>query len=102
MIDTDDPNQYSLDLGDKLQKWKKIAEDMVKEWNHLSGSSCQIYSTHNQDVFWLGVRTFVYDTDHDRIHKVDYETAKYIYQNVRGFGDYFNKLRERIASEGAA
>lgn len=89
--------QLELDLRDKFQKFHKIAKDMVRGCG--SGQSVQIYSTHKPDVFWLGIRTFVYDTDHDYIHKIDFETAKYLIFNVQGVRDYFNKIRERIAKE---
>jgi len=91
-----DEYQYEIDLGDKFQKFEKIARDMVKNASYSSGVSVQIFSTQQPDVLWLGLRiSGPVETDYDHLHKIDLETAKYLLDTVPGVGDWFNRVRER-------
>jgi hypothetical protein len=89
--------QLELDLGDKFQMWDKIARDMVERASYSSGTSVKVYGEYKDPyVFWLGTRTFVYDTDHEYIHKIDFETAKYLIENVPGVSEWFDCVTKRI------
>lgn len=94
--------QLSFDLGDKFQKFERLARDMVRETKYSTGESVQIYSTHKPDVLYLGIRTSgPVETDHEYRHKIDFETAKYLIDTVPGVGDWFSRVRDRTISEGA-
>lgn len=95
--------QLSLDLGDKLQMWTTVAKKMLAQYEHSSGTTVRIFgSIHKgEQVWYLGTRTFYYDTDYTYDHKIDWETAKHLYENVNVW-DFMDSVKTKLAEEKKA
>jgi len=91
--------QTEMDLGDKLQKFEHIAKTMVETHKYTSGCSVRIFSTEHPDTFWLGTRTFNYETEYTHNHKIDWETAKYLLTHVPEIVDHLGEIKKRLLKD---
>ena len=64
---------------------KNILTKIIAERYLGSGQSWKIYNTRNfkknETNYWLGIRTFVYDVDHEYIEKINYSEAIWLTKN---------------------
>ena len=91
-----DGEQFEIDLGDKFQKFERIARKLVEDCRYSSGVSVKIYGD-KPNVFWLGTRTNgPVETDYDYLYRIDLETAKYLLETIPGIEDWFDTVRKAL------
>lgn len=74
---------------------KKFLLDFMKNTWLGSSSTWQIFSNFDRNknrIHFLGIRTFLYDTDYDYLQQISYEEGMWLHKEIR-ISDFMGGLK---------